>query len=77
MSKFLCWRSTSRVDFESAVVSHKAFTVEEVAVILTIVRVYMNCFDWAAFELLRIGDDKYTIIFQRVRECDTIKISVK
>lgn len=78
MSKFLCWRSNSRLTFEESVVAHKAFTVEEVAVILSLVEVYSSCFNWAAFQLLRIGDEKYTFIFQLVGGVHkTIRVSVK
>lgn len=78
MSKFLCWRNTSRQTFEQSVVSHKSFTVEETAVILSLVDVYSSCFDWAAFQLLRIGDGKYTFVFQLVGGCfKTIKVWVK
>lgn len=78
MSKFLCWRDTLGYSFEQSVVSHKSFTVEEVAVILSIAEVYSSAFDWAAFQLLRIGDDKYTFIFQLVAGVHkTIKVWVK
>lgn len=78
MSKFLCWRSNSRLTFEESVIAHKAFTVEEVAVILSLVEVYSSCFNWAAFQLLRIGDEKYTFIFQLVGGIHkTIKVWVK
>lgn len=78
MSKFLCWRNSSRLSFEESVVAHKSFTIEEVAVILSLVNVYMKCFDWAAFQLLRIGDGKYTFVFQLVAGCHkTIKVWVK
>lgn len=76
-SKFLCWRSYSRLTFEECVVSHKSLTVEEVAVILSIYQVYAACFDWAAFQLLRIGDGKYTFIFQRLANgVNTVKVTV-
>lgn len=75
--KFLCWRSNTRMSFEDAIVSHKSFTVEEVAIILSICQVYASCFDWAAFQLLRIGDGKYTFIFQRMPNgVNTIKITI-
>lgn len=78
MSKFLCWRDSLGYSFEKAVVSHKAFTVEETAVILSLVQVYSAAFDWAAFQLLRIGDEKYTFIFQLVGGYHkTIKVIVK
>lgn len=78
MSKFLCWRSDSRLTFEESVISHKSFTVEEVAVILSLVEVYSSCFNWAAFQLLRIGDEKYNFTFQLVGGVHkTIKIEVK
>lgn len=76
-SKFLCWRSNSRLTLEKCVVAHGAFTVEEVAIILSICQVYSSCFDWAAFQLLRIGDEKYTFIFQRLPNgVDSIKITI-
>lgn len=77
MKKFCVWRSNMRLSVEDVVTSHKSFTVEEVAVILSIIGVYKRCFDWAAFELLRIGDHKYRIVFQRVTlDLCTIKIEV-
>lgn len=76
-SRFLCWRSNTRLTFEECVVTHGSFTIEEVAVILSIYSVYSSCFDWAAFQLLRIGDGKYTFIFQRMPNgVNTIKITV-
>ena len=66
MPKFLCWRNNSRLSFEQSVISHKSFTVEEVAVILSLVDLYSSAFDWAAFKLLKIGDEKYTFVFQLV-----------
>lgn len=57
--------------------AHKSFTIEEVAVIFSIYQVYASCFDWAAFQLLRIGDGKYTFIFQRIANgVKTVKISI-
>lgn len=77
MSRFLCWRSNYRQSFEEAILSHKSFTIEEVAVIMSIYDVYSSCFDWAAFQLLRIGDGKYTFIFQRmVNGVNTIKVTI-
>lgn len=76
-NKFLCWRSNSRLSFEECVIAHKSFTIEEVAVILSLYSVYSSCFDWAAFQLLRIGDEKYTFIFQRIPNgVNTVKITV-
>lgn len=77
MAKFLIWRDNRRCTFEQAVCSHKAFSVEEVAVILSIYNVYSSCFDWAAFQLLRIGDEKYTFIFQSTCGHNSIKVSVR
>ena len=77
MSRFVCWRSNYRQSFEEAILSHKSFTIEEVAVIMSIYGVYSSCFDWAAFQLLRIGDGKYTFIFQRmVNGINTVKITI-
>lgn len=75
--RFLVWRDNSRLSFEQAVISHKSFTVEEVAVILYVYNVYSACFDWATFQLLRIGDAKYTFTFQSVAGCfNSIKVEV-
>lgn len=77
MSRFLCWRSNSRLSFEESVVAHKSFTIEEVAVIMSIYHVYSSCFDWASFQLLRIGDRKYKFIFQLFPNgVKTVKICV-
>lgn len=77
MTRFLCWRSNYRQSFEEAILSHKSFTIEEVAVIMSIYHVYSSCFDWAAFQQLRIGDGKYTFIFQRmVNGVNTIKVTI-
>lgn len=78
MAKFICWRTNMSVSFESLVRGHKGLDNCEKDLILFMVEMYSRVFDWASFQLLRFGDEKYTYIFQKyANDIICIKVFVK
>ena len=63
--RFVCWRSSYAFTFEELVNKHNSFTEDEKCLIIGLVKMYLGAFDWAGFQLLRIGDSKITIVLQK------------
>jgi hypothetical protein len=75
--RFVCWRSSYSVSFEDCVNEHSTFSDDEKCLIIGLVNMYLSAFDWAGFQLLRIGDSKITIILQKDPSgLKTIKVSL-
>lgn len=56
---------------------HSSFTEDEKCLVIGLVNMYLSAFDWAGFQLLRIGDSKITIILQKDPSgLKTIKITL-